>query len=245
MNVSIFQAAAALHANSRWQEVIAENIAASSIPGFKRQELSFDAVQAGAMPAGASRFVLPRAGTHTNFQTGPMKYTGVKTDLAIEGPGFFEVRLPNGAPGFTRDGEFHVNTLGQLVTMDGHAVLGVTGPIQLDPNDAAPLSISATGEISQGSEIKGQLKLVAFNDPQWLTPISGGYFLGNNPSLQIKPVTDPALRQGYLEGANSSPIAEMAHLITAMRMFEANQRVLQAQDDRMGQAIAALGSVGG
>jgi len=245
MNVSLFQAAAALHANSRWQEVIAENIAASSIPGFKRQELSFDAVQAGAMPAGASRFVLPRAGTHTNFQTGPMKYTGVKTDLAIEGPGFFEVQLPNGAPGFTRDGEFHVNTLGQLVTKDGHAVLGVTGPIQLDPNDAAPLSISATGEISQGSDIKGQLKIVAFNDPQWLTPISGGYFLGNNTSLQIKPVTDPALRQGYLEGANSSPIAEMAHLITAMRMFEANQRVLQAQDERMGQAIAALGTVGG
>src|SRR5260370_18192395 len=106
MNVIFSQAAAALHANSRWQEVIAENIAASSIPGFKRQELSFDAVQAGAMPAGASRFVLPRAGTHTNFQTGPMKYTGVKTDLAIEGPGFFEGRLPNAPPGFTPDGDF-------------------------------------------------------------------------------------------------------------------------------------------
>ena len=46
MNVSLFQAAAAMNANSRWQEVIAENLASSSVPGFKKQELSLAAVQA-------------------------------------------------------------------------------------------------------------------------------------------------------------------------------------------------------
>src|SRR5271166_542660 len=53
MNVSMYQAAAALNANSRWQEVIAENLASSSIPGFRKQEISQAAVQAGLMPAGS------------------------------------------------------------------------------------------------------------------------------------------------------------------------------------------------
>jgi flagellar basal-body rod protein FlgG len=49
------------------------------------------------------------------------------------------------------------------------------------------------------------------------------------------------MRQGFLEGANTSPVAEMASLITAMRLFEANQKVLQTQDDRMGRVITDLG----
>jgi flagellar basal body rod protein FlgG len=50
------------------------------------------------------------------------------------------------------------------------------------------------------------------------------------------------VRQGYLEGSNSSNVLEMAGLMTAMRGFEANQHVIQIQDDRLGKTIADLGN---
>ena len=246
MNVSLFQAAAAMNASNRWQELIAENLSASSIPGFKKQELSFSTLQSGLMPASSAapqHFVLPRATAATNFQPGQLKHTGVKTDVAIEGAGFFSVQLPNGATAFTRDGEFQVNAQGQLVTKQGYAVLGDSGAIQLDPANVNPITISGTGEISQGTDLKAQIKVVDFSEPQLLTPISGGYFLASHPNLQSVPVPDANLRQGYLENANTSAVAEMVHLIVAMRTFEANQRVIQAHDERMAHAISEIGNL--
>ncbi len=246
VNVSMLQAAAAMNANARWQDIISENLAAASIPGFKKQEASFDAVQAGFIPPAplepAQHYRLPRANSATVFQQGEMRGTGVKTDVAIEGPGFFEVQLANGMTAYTRDGEFQVNAQGQLVTKQGYQVLGEGGPIQLDTNNSAPLSISPTGEISQGAELKGKLKIQDFDRPELLTPITSGCFLAENPHLQGTQVQQPSLRQGFLEGANTSVVAEMTNLMTTMRGFEANQRVLQLHDERIGKAIAELGN---
>jgi flagellar basal-body rod protein FlgG len=150
--------------------------------------------------------------------------------------------LANGATAYTRDGEFQVSAQGQLLTKQGYAVLGQNGPIQLDRNNRAPLSISATGEISQGPEVKGRLKVVNIDRPNLLTQISGGYFLADNPTLQPAPISQPSVRQGFLEAANTSSMLEMANLIRSMRSFEANQRIIQMQDERMGQAISDLGS---
>src|SRR4051794_1052822 len=87
VNVSLYQAASALQANSRWQEVISENLASSSIPGFKKQQLSFSEVQAGLMGANAQqRFAFPKATASTSFQQGELKFTGSNTDVALEGP---------------------------------------------------------------------------------------------------------------------------------------------------------------
>src|SRR5690242_11018382 len=119
MNVSLYQAAAALTANSRWQELIAENLASSSVPGFKKQEIAIAAVKAGLVPPGSidslkapQFFTIPKATTATSFRQGELKFTGDKSDVAIEGKGFFEVRLPNGSIAYTRDGELSVNAQG-------------------------------------------------------------------------------------------------------------------------------------
>lgn len=245
MNVSLYQAAAALNANARWQELISENLSSAMIPGFKKQELSFSAIEAGMMPSAvngaAGHFALPSANVSTNFQQGEMKVTGVNTDVAIEGPGFFEVQLPNGDTAYTRDGEFQLNAQGQLVTKQGYAVLSDGGSIQIDLNNPAPLSISATGDVSQGTDLKGKLKVTNFNDPHLLQNIGNGCYLARDPKLQT--VETPAtVKQGYLEAANTSPIAEMGQLIAAMRSYEANQRIIQTQDDRMSRAITELGN---
>jgi flagellar basal-body rod protein FlgG len=250
MNVSLFQAAAALDANSRWQEVIADNLASSSVPGYKQQQLSQAAVQAGMMSAGGAMnlpqyFSVSKSSTSTNFTQGEMKYTGNGTDVAIEGNGFFEVQLPNGSTGLTRDGEFEINSNGQLVSKESYPVLGiangVTGPIQLSRDHSGPISISATGNVSQGSELKGKLKVVAVDQPQKLTNLSGGYFLAQDPKIAMKPST-ANLREGYLENSNTSTLSEMASMMTASRSFEANSKVIQIQDDRMNRTISELGN---
>jgi flagellar basal-body rod protein FlgF len=248
MNVSLYQAAAALNANSRWQEVIAENLASSSVPGFRKQELSFAAVQAGLMPTtqltssnSPQSFTIPKATTSTSFLPGDMQYTGDNNNVGIEGKGFFQVKLPNGAKALTRDGEFQVNSKGQLVTKEGYTVLSSGAPVQLDTSNKGPLSISANGDVSQGSDVQGSLNLVDVNKPELLTQISGAYFLANNSAIKTQPATG-SLRQGYLEGANTTSVGEMANMMTAMRTFEANQHVIQIQDDRMGKAISELAS---
>jgi flagellar basal body rod protein FlgG len=246
VNVSLFQAAAALDANSRWQEVIADNLASSSVPGYKQQQLSQAAVQAGLMSAhGATNlpqyFSISKSSTSTNFNPGEMKYTGNGTDAAIEGDGFFEVRLPNGTTGLTRDGEFQINSRGQLVTKESYPVLGVAGPIQLSPDHSGPLSIASNGNVSQGSELKGRLKLTAVDNPQKLTQLTGGYFVAQDPKIVQKPST-ANLREGYLESSNTSTLMEMASMMTASRGFEANQHVIQIQDDRLNRTISELGN---
>jgi flagellar basal-body rod protein FlgF len=246
VNVSLFQAAAALDANSRWQEVIADNLASSSVPGYKQQQLSQAAVQAGLMSAHGMRnlpqyFSVSTTSTSTNFGAGEMKYTGNGTDVAIEGNGFFTVKLPNGMTGLTRDGEFQINSHGQLVTKESYPVLGIDGPIQLSPDHSGPLSISSAGFVNQGSEKQGQLKVIQVDHPQKLTQLSGGYFMAKDPKLVIKPST-ANLREGYLESSNTSTLTEMASMMTASRGFEANQHVIQIQDDRLNRTITELGN---
>jgi len=249
VNVSLYQAASALNANARWQEIISENMASSSIPGFKKQEMSFEAVKAGMLaPTSGSQagqpVSLPAAHSRVNFSAGEVKRTDVSTDLAIEGPGFFEVQLPSGRSGFTRDGEFKLNAQGQIVTKEGYSVMGEGGPIQLDPNHSMALTIAPDGTVSQGDEVRGKLSLVSFNDPNLLTPAGTGFYVSKDPMLQQDFDSASKIRQGFLEGSNTSPVLEMANLVSVMRSYEANQKVVQIEDDRMSRTISELGNPG-
>jgi flagellar basal body rod protein FlgG len=247
MNVSLYQAAAAMNANARWQEVISENLSSSSIPGYKKQDLSFSAIQSGLMDTGEieqtfqKSLPLPAVAGLTNFTPGQLAPSGNPTDVGIEGRGFFEVQLPNGATAYTRDGEFQLNSQGQLVNKQGYPVLGESGPIQFDPSSSAPIQIAASGEITQGGDERGKLKIVDFQDPQLLTTIGGGCFLAQDAALVPIPANG-TVRQAFLEASNATPSGEMVNLISSMRMFEANQRVIQTHDEHMGKIITELGN---
>jgi flagellar basal-body rod protein FlgG len=249
MNVSFAQAASALNANSRWQELISENLASSGVPGFRRQDMSFRAVQAGVMgPSGdpqnpaSTNLVMPKSASATVFEPGDSNYTGINTNVALEGSGFFEIQLPDGSLGYTRNGEFQLNSQGQLVTSSGHSVMGETGPIQIDLSNAAPMSIAANGTVSQGTETKGQLKAVDFDDPGKLQNIGGGYFKPGDPSVTPTVAANTTFRQNYLEASNTSTTREMANLLSSMRTYEANQKVIQVSDERMAKVISDLGN---
>ena len=245
MNVSLYQAAAAMNAQQHWQEMITENLSGGTVPGFRKQVVSFADV-AATLPVNmngvsSSNFLIPVARTSTSFQQGEIRPSGEPTDFAIDGPGFFQVQLPTGDKGYTRDGQFQLDAKGQLVTKQGYPVLGNSGPIKFDPNNAAPLTVSATGQITQAGVQKGQLQLVEFANPGQLTPTSGGCLIADQPGTTPMPAgIQTTVHQGFLEAPNSSPTVDMSSLINAMRIFEANQKVLQTQDDRMGRAIADL-----
>ncbi|MGA2657335.1 MAG: flagellar hook-basal body protein [Verrucomicrobiota bacterium] len=249
MDVSLYQAASGMNASSRWQETIAENLASSQIPGFKRQDVTFSAVQSGFLARGpgalsgpAQRFEMPLAASSTNFQPGELRPTGVNTDLAIEGTGFFDVQMPDGTHGYTRDGEFRVDMQGQLVNKQGLPVMGEGGPIHLDPRTASAITVAINGQISQGGMVKGRLKLAEFNDTKVLVPAGAGCFLVADPAIEPSTPATVTVHQGFLENSNSSSVLEMGNLVTAMRLYEANQKVAQMEDDRISRLITDVAS---
>jgi flagellar basal body rod protein FlgG len=134
-----------------------------------------------------------------------------------------------------------MNNRGELATTEGYPVLGQGGPIQLNPRDPTPVSIGTDGTVSQGASAKGKLAIAEFKKPELLTQVSASYFTAQNSGLQTEPTTSK-VRQGYLETSNSSTVLEMASLMTAMRGFEANEKVIQIQDDRLGRTISDLGN---
>lgn len=251
MNVTLAQAAAALNANSRWQEMISENMAGSSTPGFHRTDVAFDSVQAGVMAPSASslftpgnNYLMPKATSRINFDPGSPLYTGNDKDVSIDGAGFFEFQAPNGQMLYSRAGNLHMDTQGQLVNGAGYAIIGESGPIQLDPTKSGlKLTIKENGDISQGTEVqvRGRLKAVTFNDPQLLKQLPNGSFMATDPNLQPQ-TAEVKFRQSTIEESNTSSLKEMVHLISAMRTYEANQRIIQINDDRMSRSITDLGN---
>lgn len=244
MDVSLYSAAAAMNATERWQDMVADNLATASVPGARQQEISFSAVQSGlasAVPGSASGgFVIPFAGAATNYSQGELKATGDKLDLALEGPGFFAVQMPDGSKGYTRDGEFQLNSQGQLTTKQGYPVVGNGGPLTFDPSNTAPIGISADGQVSQGPDLKGQISVTEFGNLRALSLGGGGYFRADSPLAAPKVATTTYVRQGFVEESNTSPSLAMASLLTSMRMFESNQKVMQMQSDRMTKTITDL-----
>jgi len=243
MDVSLYSAAAAMNATERWQDLVAENLSSSSIPGTRQKEISFSAVQAGlapSAPGSISNFVMPLAGATTNFSQGELRPTGGNLDFAVDGPGFLTVTLPDGSKGYTRDGEFQLNVQGQLVTKQGYPVVSDGGSLTFDPHNPEPITVSAKGQVTQGPNSKGKIAVTEFGDLKALTTTGSGYFRADSPLAQPKPATASSVRQGFLEASNTSPTLAMASLITSMRMFETNQKVMLMQSDRMSKAINEL-----
>ncbi len=230
---------------SQWQDVVAENLAAGSVPGFKKQALVIDAVQAGLVSGNSGQpqhFTIPEAHVVTSFQPGETNFTGDDRDVALDGKGFFQVKLANGTEAVTRDGQFRVNAKGQLTTKEGYMVMSDgNSPIQLDPSSRDPITINPSGQVLQGGAAKGKLGLIDFENPELLTATNGVYFLPDNPGLKPQPST-ASLKDGFIEGANTSALGEMANMLTAMRTFESNQKVIQIHDDRMNKTITDLGT---
>lgn len=172
---------------------------------------------------------------------GTLKATGNGLDLALEGPGYFEVATANG-PAYTRQGNFQVDARGRLVTAQGDPVMGKGGEIFLDggqPQFDPAGKVSVTG--TDGASVAlGQLKIVRFDDCAHMARLGSG-LLDASGAAVVMDDADIKLRQSYLENANVSSMQEMVQLMQTMRHFESMQRVVQGYDEMLGTAIRKLG----
>ena len=249
MNVSLYQAAAALEGSLQRQDVIAENMAATGIPGFKRSRVGFHSVNAEMFNDALKqanktelRFMLPRVTGYIDFQQGPLMPTGQNNNLSIEGPGFFTVNGPNGTV-YTRDGSFRVNLDGTLVTKEGYPLRTAGGAnITVDVNNPTPINVDPDGTVSQGGTALGQLEMVTFDseDIKNLKRINAGYFTSGSLTPLPADESETGVAMGFLEGANTTPSHEMGQLMTTLRHFEANQKIMKIQDQHMGRLIREL-----
>ena len=91
--------------------------------------------------------------------------------------------MPDGSTAYTRDGEFHLNNQGQLVTKQGYAVNSSGGTLAFDPDNPAPINISADGEVSQGTDIKGNIAVTEFGNLKAVSLGNGGFFQAGAAAL--------------------------------------------------------------
>jgi len=256
MNISLYQAATALEGAQQRQNVIAENLAASGIPGFKRNTVGYHSVNAAmfndAMKAADKtqlQYMLPRITGHIDFSQGTLVRTGDNTNLAIDGPGFFAVDGPNGTV-YTRDGSFHVSghdaSKGQLVTKEGYPLrqAGSGAPIIVATDTDTPITISRDGMVSQGGAPLGQIELMNFkeDDLKLLKRVNSGYYQANGATPVPVVPKETKVAQGFLEGSNTTPMHEMSELMSSLRHFEANQKIMKVHDEQLGKLIRELGN---
>lgn len=210
-----------MQATAQQQDSLAHNLAHALKPGYQREVLRFEASSYG------DDLRAPATSMYTDFSQGTMEFTGNHLDLALSGPGYFAVQGPTG-PLYTRNGAFQMNANGQLVTMEGLPVIGVSGQIDLPPG-SLEINVLANGSIIADGVELDQLRIVTFQNPGDLQRAGSTYFQAptNAPTIP----DGAAVFQGYKELSNSTLVQEMVQMIAGVRQFEAAQRALRTISD--------------
>ncbi|OON99209.1 MAG: hypothetical protein ATN35_00170 [Epulopiscium sp. Nele67-Bin004] len=181
---------------------------------------------------------------YTQFAQGSLIMTTSKTDLALQGDGFFVI--DTGAEEmYTRDGAFEINQYSQLVTQEGYAVMGLEGPIQVmeDIEDGvlnveASLDIRENGDVYFGGEFIDTIRVVNVDDPQLLEKRTDDLFALGTAQLEE---SDALVISSYLEASNVNVVQGMVDMITVSRSYEASQKLVQVHDDLLNKAINEVG----
>jgi len=263
---ALFSAATGMKAQEINQDIIANNIANVNTTGFKKVRANFqDLLYQRLSPSGAvdsdnnrtpSETVVglgvQLVNTQRDFGQGRLEQTGKPTDVAIEGPGFFQIQLPEGVArggyGYSRDGSFIIDADGQLVTGQGYKVLpNITFPTDYLPDT---LDIAADGTISVGVpgstalQQVGQLELAYFTNPEGLQSIGQNLYIETDASGSPTTGTPGTsalgtLNQGHLESSNVELVEELVKMILTQRAFELNSQSIKTADEML-QVVTTL-----
>jgi flagellar basal-body rod protein FlgG len=253
---ALYTAATGMKAQQLTVDVIANNLANANTAGFKRSQIDFQDllyVTLGRPGLETARGLLSPTGleigsgsravsTTKVFSQGVLEETRRELDLAIQGEGFFQVALPDGATGYTRDGAFRLDAGGNLVTAEG---------LRLEPQIAIPAAATAvnigmdgtvsvtTAESPQTATQIGQIVLARFLNPAGLSS-EGGNILRETPASGQPLVGPPGesgtgkLAQRFIERSNVEVVTELVNLIIAQRAYEVNSRAIRTGDDMLG-----------
>lgn len=219
----------------REMQTIANNIANASTTGFRREGVIFSEYVRNLQGVEDSLSMAAANARQTWLTQGGLTMTGGALDLAIEGPGFFQVETDQGER-LTRAGHFTIDDQGQIVNPDGFRLLDDGGaPILVPPG--ATLAVARDGTISADGEPVAQLGLVVPEDITRLTRQSGTLHVLDGPAA---PAEGAVIHQGFLEDSNVNPLTEMARMIEVQRAYEAGQKFLDREDERIRAVIQSL-----
>ncbi len=248
---SLYTAASGMYAQELNMNEISENLANVNTIGYKKgrvnfQDLMYSALQEpGAVgPYGGAVQVSSEQGSGVRaasiqkiFTPGQYDHTGNPLDLAIYGNGFFEVKLPDGKTGFTRDGMIQLNDKGEFLA-GGHPIVGVK-----IPKNVTGLQVESSGTImgylnNQTKRVKiGQIQLARFLNPSGLRAQGDVYY---DTAVSGPKITGTAgengfgmIKAGYLEKANVNIIQEMMDIVMAQRAYEFNAKAVTATNNML------------
>lgn len=241
----LYASATGMLAAQTQSEVVGNNLTNMKTPGYKEQlasNISFPSMLIQRM--GGNQAPVPIGGLGTgvgvdrvsmsNVQ-GVLQTTDVKTDLALTTPGYFVVQTPAGER-YTRDGQFQIDGEGMLRTVDGYDLQGEEGPIgPLSPE----FSVSTDGTIMDQGQRVGRLRFVDI--PEDALQREGQSLYSATQPVQIS--AGAQVRQGAVEASNVDLSGQMVQMMTVMKAYEANQKVIQTQDEMLGKAVNEVGKM--
>ncbi len=257
---SLWIAKTGMDAQQTQLDVISNNLANVSTNGYKRSRVVFEdllyqtvrpagtqSTQQNQVPAGLTLGTGSRpVATVRNYTQGTLQQTSNNFDVAVNGDGFFQVQMPDGTLSYTRDGSFHVDNQGQLVTSNGFVV----DPGIVVPDGSKDLTIGQDGTVSvtvpgQVQPVQlGQLQLATFINPPGLAPL-GQNLLAETAASGVPTVNEPGqngaglLSQGYVEASNVNVVEELVGMIQTQRAYEINSRAISTADQMLSR-IAQL-----
>lgn len=217
-------------------DIVANNIANVNTSGYRAQSPMFEEYLTDPRGNGDPLSFVLDYGQFSSTAPGPMTQTGNSFNVALNGPGFLTVQLPDGTLAYTRDGDFQKNQQGQLLTSSGYPVVGAGGPITV-PSDSTEFVVDERGVISDQTGQIGRLNIVEFENLQSLKPTGGNAYTSKDQPIEAEKTT---VAQGFLEGSNVQPVVETTRMIKILRQFQSVQRMLEAEHERQRTAIQRL-----
>ena len=243
------------------QDLIANNLANANTPGYKQDRAfiralvdadlylnEYQIASTGTPPrmvnisppafrasVGNSSQVVQMV---TEFTQGAMDVTDIDFNLAIEGDGFFTVQTPGGVR-YTRGGNFSMDPDGNLVTIQGHQVLGITGPLNVQ---GGKLKVQQNGDVYVDDIIIGSLQISDFDKPYELNKVTDNLYIPRG-GPGARPAENFTVKQGMLEKANAHPIDQLVSMIELQRSFEFGQRAISLQDETLHQAVTQIARI--
>lgn len=223
MDTGLYQGVAAMHSLEKRLDTISANLANLSAHGYKRQT---SVTRVFSVGQGDRRHDEIATQHSTDFTQGEIERTGNMLDFALDGTGFFAIDSKGGRA-YTRDGSFHVDQNGTLLTADGQPVAWEGSNGRINPTGEA-VSVDASGTVRQGQSSIGRLRIVDFTDASHLDEDSHGYWRAP-AGMQEKP-SSAAVRQGAVERSNTSSMDELIAMVVAQRRFENSATILRSID---------------
>ena len=243
-----------LNAQQMKMQVIANNLANVNTTGFKRDRVNFESLlyqvskTAGAETADGSSLTSSSSvgtgvkivSTQKLYTQGSLISTENAMDVAIDGAGFFQVLMPDGRVGFTRNGAFGRNAEGLLTTASGYVIQ----PEVAIPEGVTSINISADGIVTvqnpgevEAEEV-GQFQIADFANSRGLQPIGQSMLVetpASGPAIVANPFENGfgSLVQGALESSNVNVVQELVDMIETQRAYEVNSKAISGVDDML------------